>query len=62
MITLDQIPPQKKTEHSHIGRQFLRWSKYWMNSKDPKKRDQYLKQTVKLGELLEAELLSKQYE
>lgn len=54
--------PIKKSERSHIGRQFLRWSKYWMNCKDPQKRDQYMKQTIKLGEMLEAELLSKQHE
>lgn len=62
MTTLDQIPPQKKTECSYIGRQFLRWNKYWIKCKDPKKRDQYMKQAAKLGEMLEAELLSKQYE
>lgn len=62
MQTLDKIPPVKPQERSHIGRQFLRWSKYWMNAKDPKKREQYMKQTVKLGEMLENELLSKQHE
>lgn len=58
----EEIKPIKRSERSHIGRQFVRWSKYWMNTKDPKKREQYMKQTAKLGEMLENELLSKQRE
>lgn len=54
--------PIKKSEHSYIGRQFLRWSKYWMNCKDPKKRQELFKQARLLGEMLEAEFLSKQHE
>ena len=48
--------PVKKSERSFIGRTFLRWSKYWMACKDPKKREQYMKQAIKLGEMLENEL------
>lgn len=62
MKTLDQIPPVKKGERNHIQRQFLKWSKYWMNCKDPKKREQYMRQAVRLGEFLEAELLGKERE
>ena len=47
--------PIKKSEHSFIGRVFLRWSKYWMNCKDADKKKELFKQAQTLGELLEKE-------
>lgn len=48
--------PVKKSEHSFIGRVFLRFSKYWMSCKDPKKRKELFKQAQTLGEMLEQEV------
>lgn len=47
--------PVKKSEHSFIGRVFLRWSKYWMNCKDTEQKKKLFRQAQTLGELLEKE-------
>lgn len=60
METLDQIPPVKKAERTHLQRQFLRWNKYWYNCKDPKKREKWFDEAVKLGQWVEDELFGKQ--
>ena len=56
---LDEIPPQKADERTHIQRQFLRFSKYWMAEKNPKKREELFKQANKLGHWMEQELLNR---
>lgn len=48
-------PPVKPLERSHTARQFLRFSKYWMNCKDPVKKAEYFRQARILGERLEEE-------
>lgn len=62
MQTLDKIPPVKLQERSHIGRQFLHWSRCWLVCKEPKKKERLFRQMAKLGEMVEKELLSRQRE
>lgn len=56
---LDEIPPQKADERTHIERQFLRWSKYWEKCPDPKKREELFKQANILGHMVEQRLMDK---
>lgn len=58
---LDEIPPVKPLERPYAGRIFLRFSKYWIACKDPKRRKELFKQAEILGHRLEEELL-RQYE
>ena len=60
MQKLDNVEPVKKAEQTHIQRQFIRWNKYWMNCKDKEKREKYFEEAVKLGAMVEQELLGKQ--
>lgn len=60
MKTLDQIPPVKKGEMSHIARQFLRFSRYWQKCVDKSVRETYFKRVAALGCMLEKELLEKE--
>lgn len=56
MKTLDQIPPVKRSEHTHIQRMFLKWHRYWLKCKDPIKRKRLFEQTMVLGNLVGKEL------
>lgn len=56
MKTLDQIPPVKRGEHTHIQRMFLRWHRYWLGSKDPEIQKKLFEQTMKLGDLVAKEI------
>lgn len=56
MKTLDQIPPVKRCEHTHIQRMFLKWSRYLRKCKDPAIRKRLFEQTMVLGNLVIKEL------
>ena len=60
MQKLDDLDPVKKSERTHIQRQFIKWNKYWITCKDEKKKAEYFKQANKLGAMIEQELLGKQ--
>lgn len=60
MKTLDKTPPVNTSDQTHTQRQFLRWSKCWLVCKEPKRKEMLLRQMVKLGEMVERELLSRQ--
>lgn len=34
---------------NHLQRQTIKWSKWWLQEKDPKRQALYLKQAVKMG-------------
>ena len=56
-MTNEDIKPVKPGERTYIQRQFLRWNKYWQAAKIKENRDRYFEQAVKLGGILERELM-----
>ena len=37
---------------NHLQRQVVRWGKYYVNEKDPKKKELYLRQAAKIGSFI----------
>lgn len=52
----------KKGERTYIQRQYIRWSKYWLYCKDPKKKNVLFKQSVSVGDMMLKEMQDKQRE
>lgn len=40
---------------THLQRQFVKWGRFWINEKDPKKKAVYYKQFLILNQLLNKE-------
>ena len=57
-----EIKPVKPGERTHIQRQFIKWSKYWKMAKIKESRERYLDQVIKLGQMVERELINKHKE